>query len=129
MRTFNYGKLVRDKIPGHMLEQGEIADVRTLSKEEYRRELIKKIGEEVLELEATKDNSIVEIADIREALDCLRDLDGMYEEDIAWERFRKNTQSGSFSKRQFVGKVALPENNIWIEYLEAHPDRYPEIIE
>ena len=131
MRKFEFNKLVRDKIPIHMVEQGEVPEVRILSVEEYRRELFRKIGEEALELEISTENPLSEIADLRELIDCVMRLySGQYEEeDVYIERSKKNSQSGSFYGRQFIGLVSIPEGSKWIEYFETRSDRYPEVIE
>ena len=45
----SYNKLVRDKIPEILDEKGITYEKRTASPEEYKAELIKKLGEEVEE--------------------------------------------------------------------------------
>jgi predicted house-cleaning noncanonical NTP pyrophosphatase (MazG superfamily) len=114
-----------------MLEQGEVPEIRTLSVEEFRRELFRKIGEEALELKSSAENPLSELADLRELIDCVMGLyGGQYqEEDVYIERSNKKSQFGSFAGRQFIGLVSIPEGSKWIEYFEARPDRYPEVIE
>lgn len=56
------GKLVRDKIPQIIMEDGKKPIIRTLSQEEYLKELDIKLNEEVAEYQA--DKSIEEMADV-----------------------------------------------------------------
>lgn len=58
------GKLVRDKIPQIIKENGKIPVTRLLDKEEYLRELDIKLNEEVQEYQT--DKSIEEMADVLE---------------------------------------------------------------
>ena len=56
------GKLVRDKIPQIIQADGKSPIIRTLSEEDYLKELDKKLDEEVAEYQA--DKSIEEMADV-----------------------------------------------------------------
>ena len=58
------GKLVRDKIPEIIKNDGKTPIIEILSNEEYLLELDKKLNEEVAEYQA--DKSIEEMADILE---------------------------------------------------------------
>lgn len=60
------GKLVRDRIPEIIRNDGKKPIIEILSNEEYLKELDKKLNEEVAEYQA--DKSIEEMADILEVL-------------------------------------------------------------
>ena len=56
------GKLVRDKIPEIIKNDGKTPIIEILSNEDYLKELDKKLNEEVVEYQA--DKSIEEMADV-----------------------------------------------------------------
>lgn len=60
------GKLVRDRIPEIIKNDGKMPIMEILSDEEYLKELDKKLSEEVAEYQA--DKSIEEMADILEVV-------------------------------------------------------------
>ena len=60
MKVFN--KLVRDKIPEIIASKGEYAKTRILDNDEYKKELDKKLLEEVNEY--MTDDNVEELADI-----------------------------------------------------------------
>ena len=61
-----YNKLVRDKIPEIISNNGEKPSIKVLNDEEYKKELDKKILEEVNEY--LKDDNVEELADIAEVI-------------------------------------------------------------
>lgn len=106
-----YNKLVRDNIPDIISEKGEIAVVRTLSKEEYKKELERKLYEEYKEvIEATKEDRIEELADMIEVIRVLASLEKKSLDDVILVADRKNEKRGSFSKKVFLEKV-ISNNN------------------
>ena len=88
----NYNKLVRDNIPD-ILGQKEVAyEKRIASEEEYKEELIKKLGEEFQEA-----GDIEELADILEVIRALEKLpEYQHVEEI---RKKKVEERGAFEKR------------------------------
>ena len=69
----SYEKLVRDNIPEILDKKAVPYEKRIASPEEYRRELIKKLGEEVQEfLEASGDMG--ELADVIEVVEALKNF-------------------------------------------------------
>ena len=128
MRTFHYGKLIRDKILENMLKQGEEPQYRVLTESEFLAACRAKLLEEAGELDVTdRERLLDELADLAEVLDCLAAAIGKSAEDVRQKQAEKNRRHGSFARRIYVEQVAIPEGNSWIAYLEAHPDRYPEI--
>ena len=66
MSTAEYHKLVRDKIPEMIREQGETPVFRILEQEEYLKELDRKLHEEIREYQ--EDKSLEELADVLEVM-------------------------------------------------------------
>jgi len=86
-------KLVRDKIP----EQYTLEGMRTASDEEFLRELIKKLQEEVDEFK--EDQNVEELADILEVIQTLSKQLGTSVEELETLRKKKIEKSGGFDKR------------------------------
>ena len=98
-----YNKLVRDKIPGIILSNGETPVTRILEGKEYILQLEKKLDEEVAEYHDSK--SIEELADILEVVYALCEGAGYSVEDLLSAYREKNTERGGFSKKIFlIGK-------------------------
>ncbi len=100
--TFN--KLIRDKVAEHMREKGIEHGVRTLSEEEYKAELLRKVGEEALGVQnaQTREELVSEIADVLEVLSALRKLEGITEEEIAQALTQNMEKKGGFDTRTFL---------------------------
>ena len=90
-----YNKLVRDKIPEMLDETGVRYERRTASDEEYRAELIKKLGEETAEFMAAP--STEELADVMEVVRALRKLPE-FEQAKEVQRAKRD-ERGSFDHR------------------------------
>jgi predicted house-cleaning noncanonical NTP pyrophosphatase (MazG superfamily) len=110
-----------------MKERGEQVTYRILADEEYLEQLRLKLIEEAQEV-AFKDRhqTMKELADLQEVLDCLIYTLGHKREDIAKLQDEKNQKSGSFKKRIYVESTSLSDDNPWTEYLAEHPAQYPE---
>ncbi|MFA4819728.1 MAG: nucleoside triphosphate pyrophosphohydrolase [Candidatus Aenigmatarchaeota archaeon] len=100
-------RLVRDKIPELMLNEGKTVEIRTAMGREYEFMLMKKLQEEVDEY--LHDRTAEELADIEEVLHCLADIRGFDWEKIEELRNRKNNERESFKKKIILEKVELCE--------------------
>ena len=98
MKTYN--KLVRDKIPEIITANGEKANTRILSEEEYKLELRKKLVEEAKEY--LEDGSVEELADVMEVIYALMKADPYLESMVEIERAKKNVKRGAFDKKIFL---------------------------
>lgn len=100
--TFN--KLIRDKVAERMQERGVEYSARTLSEEEYKAELLKKVGEEALGVQnaQTREELVSEMADVLEVLSALRKLEGITEEEIETALTRNMEKKGGFDTRTFL---------------------------
>ena len=94
-----YHKLVRDRIPDMIRQDGETPHIRVLEDEEYRHHLEMKLDEEVKEFHT--DKSVEELADILEVVYALADMTGSREELLAAYQ-QKHDARGGFEKRIFL---------------------------
>lgn len=130
MPIFQLNKLIRDKLPVFYESIGQKANLRVLKKDEHTTALINKIIEEVDEIptkNVTKKKLAEEIADIQQAIDDLEKLHDISPADIAKAQKAKNEYKGGFSKGIFIETLELQENDTWIDYYRAEPDRFPEV--
>lgn len=100
-RTFD--KLVRDRIPEIIREEGAIPKTRKVSGQEYTEYLHRKLKEEVQEF--LNDPSIEELADVHEVLDSIADKMGHDEGDIIGKRMDKSSMNGSFNRQIVLESV------------------------
>jgi len=97
-----YNKLVRDKIPEIMINNGAKPVTRILNEEEYLQELNKKILEEVNEY--LVDGNVEELADIEEVLIAILNVKNVSREEFENIREAKVLKRGAFEKRIFLEK-------------------------
>ncbi len=98
-----YNKLVRDKIPDIIKEEGGNAAYHTLSEKKYITELDKKLNEEVKEYQA--DKSLEEMADVLEVLYAICKARGYTTQELEAKRKEKAEINGSFDERIFLEYV------------------------
>ena len=95
-----FGKLVRDRIPDIIRQQGETPVIKVLSDDQYSKELNKKLTEEVGEYLESRE--LDELADVLEVIDAIckargTSMDGLQK--IRAEKFKKR---GGFSEKIFM---------------------------
>ena len=95
----SYNKLVRDKIPEILDAKGVPYEQRIASPEEYKEELIKKLGEESAEF-ASSNGSAEELADVLEVIEALKALPEYA--DVEEIRQKKRGERGGFDKMIIV---------------------------
>ena len=95
-----YNKLVRDKIPEIIRQQGEIPNCRILDQKEYLYFLEQKLDEEVGEYH--RDQNVEELADILEVVFSLADGIGSCREELMDVYQRKHDDRGGFHDRIFL---------------------------
>lgn len=101
MKTYN--KLVRDKIPQIIEEDGKRCDIRIADKKEHYALLEAKLQEEVNEFLEAK--NLEELADVMEVLFGLAENLGYSEEELISMRNKKRGERGGFRKGIVLGKV------------------------
>lgn len=104
-----YNKLVRDRIPKIIENDGEIPITKILSDDEYKIELYKKLKEEcneVLEAKTSKE-TIGELADVLEIIKSISELNGVDLESVIETTNRKRLKRGGFERKIFLEKTIL----------------------
>ena len=92
-----YNKLVRDKIPQIIEENGGKAEIRILDNDEYRHFLEKKLDEEAGEYH--RDKCAEELADILEVVYALAASIGCTREELEDIYQKKHDARGGFEKK------------------------------
>jgi predicted house-cleaning noncanonical NTP pyrophosphatase (MazG superfamily) len=102
-----YNKLVRDRIPEVISKSGKQSVTRILNDDEYKLELQKKLGEEILEyIEAADDNSAIEeLADLLELIHVASELHGSNVQQLERVRQKKAKERGAFKDKIFLVEV------------------------
>ena len=98
-----YYKLVRDKIPEIIEEQGKVCVVRELSCGEYLEMLDAKLDEELSEYH--KNQNLEELADLMEVIYAAAEARGYTREQLEQTRSRKAAERGVFRKRLLLLEV------------------------
>ncbi len=129
MRTFEYKKLVRDKIAADVIRNGGKIKYIVLGQKKYILELKKKLLEEAQELlKISSDNKILaELADTQEIIDNLLRSSGFSKHQLTLAQSEKNHSRGSFKKKHYIDSVQVPNDSEWVTYYLKHPKQYPEI--
>ena len=92
-----FNKLVRDKIPELITQNGETAIIRILEDAEYLSFLESKLDEEVSEYHTSTD--IEELADILEVIWALGEVHGYSIDEMIKIGQQKKAERGGFSKK------------------------------
>lgn len=102
-----YNKLVRDNIPEIIVGNGGKPYTRVLDRDEYKRELEKKLNEEYQEVlgATTSEDRIEELADMIEIIEALAVLEDKNLEDVIKVQEQKREKRGGFNKKVFLEKV------------------------
>lgn len=107
MKTYN--KLVRDKIPEIIKENGEVANTRILDDDEYIQALNIKLKEEVNEY--LESGSVEELADIVEVIYGILHSKGVSIDKFERTRLEKVEKRGAFKDKIFL-ESTLKKNEI-----------------
>jgi predicted house-cleaning noncanonical NTP pyrophosphatase (MazG superfamily) len=99
----SYKKLVRDNIPEIIRAKGQTPITRTLDDEEYLKELVRKLDEEVGEFKADQD--LKELADIQEVVLALAAAIGASKEQLESVRSEKAAKNGAFQRKIYLEDV------------------------
>ena len=98
-----YNKLVRDRIPQIIENDGKRCTVEILSDEEYIRMLDAKLDEELAEYH--QDRNLEELADLLEVLRAVTVARGHTLEDLERVRAKKAAERGGFEKKLLLKAV------------------------
>ncbi len=131
MIRFYLQKLVRDKVVANCLDDPEVlhTEYRELNKEEFRRELRRKIHEEAYEIplgDDSREESLNELADLQEVVDTLRQDFGFSPAEVQQAMERKKQDKGGFEKRHYIEYHDIADGSKWIDMFRAQPEKYRE---
>lgn len=95
-----YDKLIRDRIPEIIRATGRDCGFEVMDEQAYHQALLTKLLEESKELaEATNEEKLKELADIREVLSALAHFYGLTEAQVEDMQTQRRTERGGFTKR------------------------------
>lgn len=99
-----FRKLVRDLVPAIIRERGERAVIKKLSVAEFKKELLKKLQEEVGEAAQAKTRAelVLEFADVEEVLAALYNSHRIERREVTAAARKKRISRGAFTKRIFL---------------------------
>lgn len=98
-----YNKLIRDKIPEIIEKAGKKVKTRVLDKEEYEKQLRKKLAEEAAELINAEDDKLLnELADVQELIDVILKFKSISKTKLAKFQKQKCKKRGGFKKKLFL---------------------------
>ena len=103
MKTITYHKLVRDKIPEIIENDGKQCVCSILSDEDYILSLDQKLDEELKEYQESK--SMEELADLLEVIRAVALARGSSIEEVEQIRINKAEKRGGFDKRIILESV------------------------
>ena len=126
MRTFRLNKLVRDNLVAIMKSENQQVQFRILDERQYLLALRDKLVEESKELDIDSLGLLGELADLQEAIDCLIQATGVTPKDFREKQLGKAKRMGSLTKKIHVESVTLADDNEWVAYYAADPERFPE---
>lgn len=99
----NHDKLVRDRIPEIIKQNGDRATIHIASDKEYKQKLKDKLKEEVDEF--LESNESDELVDLLEVIYALGDLSKTGKAELEKLRKEKESKRGSFKKRIILEKT------------------------
>jgi len=99
-----YNKLVRDRIPEIIKKDGQKANVRVATDQEYEAKLFEKLNEEVSELVDSK--SVDEMSDVYEVLEAIAKKLGFGQGEIIKLKNKKAKERGRFERRIILIEIS-----------------------
>jgi len=103
MAVREINKLVRDRVPGMIVENGEMPEFRLLNDEEFLNALDKKLIEEVTEYLESK--NLEELADILQVICTISEIIGGGQRELEYIRDEKASERGRFDMRMFLESI------------------------
>lgn len=111
MQQTQYRKLIRDRVPEIIRQDGYDCTLEIMGEEEYRQALQEKLVEEALEAaSANEEHLLTELADLCEVMGALMDLSGIGPEALRNEQQRRRDERGSFKQRLRLLSIISPAN-------------------
>ena len=129
MPEFELKKLVRSKLIDEYEKSGQKVVVRELSMSSRKKELIRKIIEEVQEIDlaSSRNDIAAEFADVNQAVGDLMVLCGVDQDKVELIRQEKLDKKGDFLSGDYIETIELDEDDRWVDYYRQSPDIFHEI--
>ena len=108
MKKIEYHKLVRDRIPEIIEEDGKTCECSVLSQQDYISLLDQKLNEELAEYQESK--SMEELADLLEVMIAVAAARDSSMEEVEKIRIKKKEKRGGFEKRILLETVTDQED-------------------
>ena len=126
---FRVEKLIRDKLPQIMRDQGLAVFDRRLDDAAFIAALKDKLVEEAREAQACADSRelIDELADLSEVIQALAAAQGLTLDDIETRRLAKRAERGGFDDRVYNAAVEAETGLPAADYYLARPTQYPQV--
>ena len=104
-----FNKLVRDNIPEIIIGNHEVPITRILEEDEYKKELYKKLEEEVKEVITanSKEETIEELADVYEVISSIAKFYDSSIEQVKETAEQKKLKRGGFDKKIYLEKTIV----------------------
>ncbi len=99
----NYNKLVRDKIPDIVRQEGKIPLTHVADEKEYWEKLKEKLKEETDEF--LENSNEEELSDILEVINVIREFKKIDKENLELVREKKSKERGGFKNKIILDKV------------------------
>ena len=131
MPRFRVEKLIRDRLPQIMRDQGLAVFDRRMEDAEFEIALRAKLVEEATEARAAASiaDLIDELADIAEVTRALMALHAVTPEAVEAARLKKRDARGGFDDRVWNAAVSAEPGAPVLDYYLARPEQYPIIEE
>lgn len=99
-----YNKLVRDKMPEIMRASGEEPNTRTLSEEEFKKQIRLKLLADAGEarVATTRDELVKELADVLEIVEAIAAVEGVPLDDVRRAQAARRFERGGFEGRTYL---------------------------
>lgn len=130
MPTFQFNKLIRDKILQLHSDAGHVMNYERLQGKALKEKLREKLHEEADEIpirDVVDAEIIEEIADVQQVLDDLKRKYGITAEQVSEVQAIKFDKKGGFSEGVYIKTATVPEGDKWVEYYRKTPRKYPEV--
>ena len=131
MRKFKLNKLIRDQPFDSMVEMGQKLDYKVLAKAEFLPALADKLVEESKEVKAAIGDKTQALKELAECLDVVEEIGkelGLSFDELRQLQTKRRQERGGFDKKVFMHTTELADDDKWVKYYAADPQKYPENI-
>lgn len=113
MKRFEFNKLIRNKLPPRMVEEGVVVNSHTLNQEEYSLKLKEKLIEEAKEVSLAEsiEELKIELADVLEVIHALLENYQIPFQEIEQARLEKREINGHFTPETFIHHIEVASSN------------------